>query len=278
MSIAGRTYYAFCRNRLGHALAKQGLRALRRLGVRRSFHMPLDALELGHTEAAGLMRLWTRIHWSSGDGMMPSDQLLAVYWLAATWPAEGDVVELGAWVGLTTTYLATACRVRGSGRVWAVDTFRGTKEGETTYPSVQRLGGDTLGAFHAQIERAGLSDVVEAVVGYTGEVAREYRGAPIRVLLIDADHSYAGVRSDFERWSPMVVEGGLIIFHDYLMPAVARFVDEMLCDCEDFEAAPGHVVQNVMAVTKRAGRPVPAIQPRDDRNIIASCETEIMVG
>ena len=123
MSWISRRYYDLCQSPVGHATTKTMVRMMRRLGIARPFRMPLDALHLEHDAVAGLMRLWSRIHWSSGDGMMPPDQLLAIYRLAVEWPAEGDIVELGAWTGLTTSYLATACRVRKSGRVFAVDTF-----------------------------------------------------------------------------------------------------------------------------------------------------------
>jgi predicted O-methyltransferase YrrM len=33
-------------------------------------------------------------------------------------------------------------------------------------------------------------------------------------LFIDGDHSYEGVKKDFEMYSPLVAEGGLIAFHD----------------------------------------------------------------
>lgn len=36
----------------------------------------------------------------------------------------------------------------------------------------------------------------------------------IDVLLIDGDHSYDGVKADFERFVPFVKEGGLILMHD----------------------------------------------------------------
>jgi len=36
----------------------------------------------------------------------------------------------------------------------------------------------------------------------------------IDVLLIDGDHSYDGVRTDYERFEPHVKEGGLILLHD----------------------------------------------------------------
>lgn len=41
-------------------------------------------------------------------------------------------------------------------------------------------------------------------------------GDSIDVLFIDGDHSYAGVKADFDLWSPLVRPGGLVIFHDIL--------------------------------------------------------------
>jgi cephalosporin hydroxylase len=48
---------------------------------------------------------------------------------------------------------------------------------------------------------------VERVRGITG-------GRPVDFLFIDGDHSYDGVKRDFELWSPLVRSGGLIAFHD----------------------------------------------------------------
>jgi len=39
-------------------------------------------------------------------------------------------------------------------------------------------------------------------------------GRQIDLLFIDGDHSYEGVRSDFEDYAPLVRPGGLIAFHD----------------------------------------------------------------
>lgn len=37
---------------------------------------------------------------------------------------------------------------------------------------------------------------------------------PVDFLFIDGDHSYEGVRKDFEMYSPLVRNGGIIAFHD----------------------------------------------------------------
>jgi predicted O-methyltransferase YrrM len=39
-------------------------------------------------------------------------------------------------------------------------------------------------------------------------------GNPLDLLFIDGDHSYDGVRSDFERYGPLVCGGGIVALHD----------------------------------------------------------------
>ena len=261
-----RAYYPLCRTRPGYHLARLIVRLGRQHGRFSKFTLPVEGLSLGYAAYAGLTRLWQRIHWSPGDGMMPAEQLLAIYRLATSWPADGDIVELGAWVGLTTSYLGTACRVRGKGDVYAVDTFAGTKEDNTAYPSLDRFGGSTLAAFDERIATAGLTDDVHRLVGLTTDVAKQYPGRRIRLLLIDADHSYEGVRDDYVHWFDHVATGGLIVFHDYLMPSVARFVDGEVRRDPGIEFSPGIVDPNIVAVTK--------VQPTSVVSATANVATE----
>src|SRR4051794_31217464 len=44
------------------------------------------------------------------------------------------------------------------------------------------------------------------------------RGEPLDFLLIDGDHTYDGVRRDFEDYGPLVRPGGMIAFHDIADP------------------------------------------------------------
>jgi predicted O-methyltransferase YrrM len=46
---------------------------------------------------------------------------------------------------------------------------------------------------------------------------------PLDALFIDGDHSYEGVKMDFETYGPLVGEGGIIAFHDIVHSEVARF-------------------------------------------------------
>jgi len=55
-------------------------------------------------------------------------------------------------------------------------------------------------------------------------------GAPVDFLFIDGDHSYDGVRRDFELYSPLVRPGGIIALHDIastIAPGIGRLWSEL---------------------------------------------------
>jgi len=59
-------------------------------------------------------------------------------------------------------------------------------------------------------------------------------GSQLDLLFIDGDHTYDGVKKDFEMYSPLVKTGGLVVFHDIVdIPGpefgVQRFWNEIKC-------------------------------------------------
>jgi predicted O-methyltransferase YrrM len=48
------------------------------------------------------------------------------------------------------------------------------------------------------------------------ELARELGRVSIDFLFIDGDHTYEGVKQDYEMYSPLVRTGGIVAFHDVL--------------------------------------------------------------
>ena len=48
------------------------------------------------------------------------------------------------------------------------------------------------------------------------------RDNKVDFLFIDADHSYEGVKKDFEIYSPLVRKGGIIAFHDIIPDYYAK--------------------------------------------------------
>ena len=51
------------------------------------------------------------------------------------------------------------------------------------------------------------------------KVCHKFFKDPIRLLFVDGDHRYAGVKADIAGWVPKVMVGGMVIFHDcYPLP------------------------------------------------------------
>ena len=123
---------------------------------------------------------------------------------------EGWIVEIGAYKGRSTIALAAGSIARGRGKVLSVDPH---EEG-------------TLQDFRNNIERSRVESHVRAVIA-TSQEARRGFDKPVRLLFIDALHDYDSVKQDIELWKGLVIEGGIIAFHDYNYPSVRRAVSEL---------------------------------------------------
>jgi predicted O-methyltransferase YrrM len=155
----------------------------------------------------------------------------ALHLMAAEGPKEGAIVEVGSFMGLSTCWLASGSQRASREKVTAVDHFRGSPEhqpgAEIPIPELEGSG-TTFERFKENIEGQGLGAYVEPIQASSEEACQGWSGS-IRLLFIDGDHSYEESRKDFELWSPFVVEGGLIAFHDIgNAPGVTKFYKELL--------------------------------------------------
>lgn len=152
-------------------------------------------------------------------GFMPEDEGLALYRAGVAGAARGPLLEIGSYCGKSAIYLAAAARESGA-VVYSIDHHRGSEEhqsGEEYHdPSlIDPASGavDSFPAFRRTIERAGLDDVVVAIVSPSVVAARGWGGA-LGLVFIDGGHSERAVNDDYECWAQFVVVGGLLVIHD----------------------------------------------------------------
>lgn len=140
-----------------------------------------------------------------------------------------SIVELGAWKGKSTVWLASGVRDRGFGQVFSVDTWEGSDELQHRELLRDYATDQLFQEFWSNMEERGLGPYVTPVRGDTWEVGSRWRGEEIGFLFIDAAHDYEHVRRDFEIWSPHVARGGFIVFDDVKddWPGPARVVSEL---------------------------------------------------
>jgi len=135
-------------------------------------------------------------HASAPPGLLEQREGLCLYVLAQRGHTLGRIVEIGAFRGRSTWYLARALEDAGSSaKVVSIDPHL---EGTQTDFSVNV---------------ASFAERIDVRAAYSHDVAPEIEG-PLGLLWIDGDHSYAGVRQDFDDWFPKVANQGWIAFHD----------------------------------------------------------------
>lgn len=141
-------------------------------------------------------------------------------------PDWRDFVELGVWKGHSTAFLARLVQSRPGAVVHAVDLFE-----QTTDPAI--LGHAAHGdlpylreIFHANLDLAGVLDVVRTVVSETAEAAGPFDARSIDFVFVDARHDYASVLADVVAWSPKVRPGGVMAGHDASIGSVKQAITE----------------------------------------------------
>jgi predicted O-methyltransferase YrrM len=150
------------------------------------------------------------------QGWVSDESGLLLYFLVRERVPIPTVVELGSWKGRSTIWLASALRDRGEGKVFAVDTWRGT---QNEWEHRQLLGGyaehQLFEEFAQSLRRAGLEQWVEPIQSTSADATRSWPpDRRIGLLFVDADHGYEAVSEDFRCWSPFVVCGGYIVLDD----------------------------------------------------------------
>jgi len=158
-----------------------------------------------------------------GSSMMDANELLHVAGALAIypWDAGGIVVEIGAYEGRTTVFLARILRMLGKRvPVLSIDPF------ERARPDPVNPQGHYI-AYLENIARENLQDVCLPLVAFSQDAAAVVPNG-IGVLVIDGAHHYPLVKQDFALYGPKVLPGGLIFVDDYVpaYPGVMRATDE----------------------------------------------------
>jgi predicted O-methyltransferase YrrM len=137
----------------------------------------------------------------------------------------GAIVEIGSYCGKSTIAL-------GSGSIHLSQSKRPIYCIDPFIPDNRVYVGDYFQVFWNHIAEAGLTQAVVPIRKYSRDAVHDCPGS-IALLFIDGDHAYEAVKEDIANYTPRVVPGGIVAFHDYSLPwcpGVTRAVDEFLQD------------------------------------------------
>jgi predicted O-methyltransferase YrrM len=193
--------------------------------------MTLPAWVRGAARRLGVRRRHGAVHYprvNFGSGLGDGAWLL----FGLVEAMQPDVcVEIGSARGQSACYIGMALKHAGRGHLFAIDPHEATTWNDAgaanTYDEMRR-----------NLRAIEVEPYVTIVRKFSGDAARDWTKR-IDLLFIDGDHSYEGVKRDWDLFSPHVGEFGTVIFHDTMWgrrpdPAwsrsdmgVPRFVDEL---------------------------------------------------
>ena len=140
-------------------------------------------------------------------GAMQKASELAGFLDAAAAIRPRTILEIGTCLG--GTFWALAQVAEADALLISVDLPLGPFSGRGTVDTTV-LSGFVRPGQRGQFFRGDSHDAA-----ISGQVRAALPG-PVDVLLIDGDHTYAGVKQDFEDYAPLVRHEGLVAFHDIL--------------------------------------------------------------
>jgi predicted O-methyltransferase YrrM len=179
-------------------------------------------------------------HARAAKGFMPEDEGAFLHATARAHLGDGPALEIGTYCGRSAIWLGAAARTTSS-TVFTLDHHRGSEENQAGWEHhdatlVDQETGlmDTLPVFRRTVARAGLEDVVVAVVGRSTTVAAHWR-TPLALLFIDGGHAEEHAQNDYSGFARWVQPGGVLVIHDVFEHP------------EDGGQAPFHVWQRAVA-------------------------------
>jgi predicted O-methyltransferase YrrM len=162
---------------------------------------------------------------SEVKGFLDEAEGIRLFELALEASSVGPCLEIGSFCGKATIYLGTACKIKGK-TLFSIDHHRGSEEQQQGQPYFDADLFDTKSGiidsfpyFRANVERAGLDEIVIPIVSKSHVVAKDWM-TPLGLVFIDGGHSYETVLKDFYCWQPHLLARGFLVFHDiFLNPA-----------------------------------------------------------
>ena len=142
------------------------------------------------------------------------NELFKLYELSKRLNEEGIVVEIGSYIGASSLMIGLG--LKNKCKLYCIDTWQNDAMTEGNW--------DTFKEFMNNTKL--LKNKIKPIKATSNDAVTEITEA-VDFIFIDGDHSYEGVKTDFDLWFPKLKKGGLIVFHDWeWAEGVKRVINE----------------------------------------------------
>ncbi len=145
------------------------------------------------------------------EGFLTDREMRFLVLLGACPSAEGSILEIGSFKGRSSIILSKSAAMAGDPSVSAIDPLTSPAETDPDLMGKKSVWDD----FQENLKQA---DVFEHIDFHqtTSEEAAKIWDRKLRLLWIDGDHTYKGVKADFDNFVSHLSDRGIIAMHDVL--------------------------------------------------------------
>ena len=134
----------------------------------------------------------------------------AYYDIIKTLPEKGCLLEIGTGAGHSATFFAYA---KPEWIIYTIDSYKVASD----YMGAYDL--NSLGEFVKNWQRHGLYNILP-IINNSFNMPWDIM---VDALYIDGEHTYTSVKSDFERFTPFLKPGGIVMMDDYSIIKPPKF-------------------------------------------------------
>ena len=130
------------------------------------------------------------------------------------------VVEIGSYLGMSSSFIAHAIKAK-KGKLYCIDTWF-----NENVPDYCDIGKNVYQEFLFNTKK--YKFMIIALRGKSCEMVDNFKRLEKKIdyLFIDGDHSYQGVKTDWDLYSPFLKPGSIVAFHDKDWPGVKKLIQE----------------------------------------------------
>ncbi len=131
------------------------------------------------------------------------DEKKELFLLAASFKEYANIVEIGSYLGSSSCFLSAGLK---NGFVYCIDTWQNDAMSESNKDTYTQFCDNT----------SKYSNKIRKIRGWSYNVVDQIleKTSNIDLLFIDGDHSYEGVKKDWDVYSPFLRSGSIIVMHD----------------------------------------------------------------
>lgn len=164
------------------------------------------------------------MRWQDCEGLTEDAACRWLFAAAGATPFDQSIVEIGVYRGKSLLAMAEGSLVGNCADVYGVDPWNLPRPSKAKYSSRETYE-YAMGA----ISTSPAEYLIYPVRAFGAKVASTWRGNPVGLLYVDADHRHDPVLADYADWKPHLAPGAVLCWDDYHsdFPGVITAVNEL---------------------------------------------------